>query len=125
MVLHILRALFVLLMAAAGWFFFVADPVQPRSGDALRERLRAAQIFVLPSHTEGQPIGIIEAMASGLAVVATRVGDVPEGAAELVTAETDRSIEQGLAWLAKQQNANGSTKKLARSKANWVRSKLN
>jgi uncharacterized protein YacL len=35
MVLHILRALFVLLMAAAGWFFFVADPVQPRSGDAL------------------------------------------------------------------------------------------
>ncbi len=37
-----------------------------------------------------------------------RVGDVPEGAAELVTAETDRSIELGLAWLAKQQNANGS-----------------
>ncbi|HEV8606975.1 MAG TPA: PIN domain-containing protein [Tepidisphaeraceae bacterium] len=35
MVLHILRALFVLLMGAAGWFFFVADPVQPRSGDAL------------------------------------------------------------------------------------------
>jgi hypothetical protein len=37
-----------------------------------------------------------------------RVGDVPDGAAEQVTAETDRAIEQGLAWLAKQQNANGS-----------------
>ncbi len=37
-----------------------------------------------------------------------RVGEVPEGAAELVTGETDRSIEQGLTWLAKQQNANGS-----------------
>ena len=37
-----------------------------------------------------------------------RVGDIPEGAAELVTAETDRSIEQGLSWLAKQQNGDGS-----------------
>jgi hypothetical protein len=37
-----------------------------------------------------------------------RKGDVPEGAAELVTAETDRSIETGLAWLAKQQLGDGS-----------------
>jgi hypothetical protein len=38
----------------------------------------------------------------------TRKGDVPEGAAELMTAETDQAIEQGLAWLAKQQNGDGS-----------------
>jgi hypothetical protein len=37
-----------------------------------------------------------------------RKGDVPEGAAELVTPETDRSIETGLAWLAKQQLGDGS-----------------
>jgi hypothetical protein len=37
-----------------------------------------------------------------------REGEVPEGAAELVTAETDKSIDEGLAWLAKQQNADGS-----------------
>ena len=37
-----------------------------------------------------------------------RKGDVPEGAAEQVTPETDRAIESGLAWLAKQQNADGS-----------------
>ncbi len=55
-----------------------ASLLGPRSGDALRERLRGAQIYVLPSHTEGQPIGILEAMAAGLAVVATRVGAVPE-----------------------------------------------
>jgi prenyltransferase beta subunit len=37
-----------------------------------------------------------------------RKGDVPEGAAEQVTPETDRAIESGLAWLGKQQNPDGS-----------------
>lgn len=37
-----------------------------------------------------------------------RKGDVPDGSAELMTPETDRAIELGLAWLAKQQNADGS-----------------
>jgi hypothetical protein len=35
-------------------------------------------------------------------------GDVPEGAAELITPETDRAIQLGLAWLARNQNADGS-----------------
>ncbi len=38
----------------------------------------------------------------------TRTGDVPAGAAELVTPEAERAIERALAWLAKQQNSNGS-----------------
>ena len=37
-----------------------------------------------------------------------RRGDVPEGAAELITPETERAIETGLAWLAGTQNADGS-----------------
>ncbi|MEO6812146.1 MAG: prenyltransferase/squalene oxidase repeat-containing protein, partial [Isosphaeraceae bacterium] len=37
-----------------------------------------------------------------------RTGDVPEGAAELMTEETDQAITSGLAWLAKQQNSDGS-----------------
>lgn len=37
-----------------------------------------------------------------------RFGDVPQGAAEMMTTETRRAIDDGLAWLAQQQNADGS-----------------
>jgi hypothetical protein len=37
-----------------------------------------------------------------------RKGEVPEGAAEQVTPETDRAIDAGLSWLVKQQNSDGS-----------------
>ncbi|WZO96486.1 prenyltransferase/squalene oxidase repeat-containing protein [Isosphaeraceae bacterium EP7] len=39
---------------------------------------------------------------------ATRGGDVPDGAADQITPDAQRSIDSGLAWLAKQQNADGS-----------------
>src|SRR3954451_378444 len=37
-----------------------------------------------------------------------RRGDLPEGTLEMMTPQTDRAIHQGLAWLAKQQNGDGS-----------------
>lgn len=49
-----------------------------RWGAELQDRLRRASIYCLPSHLEGQPIGILEAMASGLPVVATRIGGIPD-----------------------------------------------
>jgi len=48
------------------------------SRDDIPELLRALDLFVLPSLNEGISNTVIEAMASGLPVVATRVGGNPE-----------------------------------------------
>lgn len=40
--------------------------------------LRRSTVFVRPSLTEGMPLGVLEAMSTGLPVVATRVAGVPE-----------------------------------------------
>ena len=47
------------------------------SGDKA-ELLRESDAYVQPSHHEGMPLAILEAMAHALPIVATRVGAVPE-----------------------------------------------
>lgn len=52
--------------------------VGPEYGEQIKVRLSEADVFVLPSYLEGQPIAIIEAMASGLPVVGSSIGAVPD-----------------------------------------------
>lgn len=44
----------------------------------VRDWLAAADMFVLPSESEGMPLSLIEAMGQGVPVLATRVGGIPE-----------------------------------------------
>jgi glycosyltransferase involved in cell wall biosynthesis len=45
---------------------------------ALRELYESSHVFALPSQSEGLPMALLEAMAFGLPVVATRVGGIPD-----------------------------------------------
>ena len=48
------------------------------SDEKLRDLFRKSSIYVLPSRAEGVPIGIMEAMSYGSAIITTPVGGIPE-----------------------------------------------
>jgi len=54
-------------------------------GARKQELLREVDVFVLPSYCEALPVGLLEAMAAGVPVVASRVGGIPDVVAHEVS----------------------------------------
>jgi glycosyltransferase involved in cell wall biosynthesis len=50
----------------------------PVGQDAIRDHYHAADVFCLPSFAEGIPVVLMEAMSTGLPVVANRITGIPE-----------------------------------------------
>ena len=71
------------------------------SGEAKQKYLRECDIFVMPSYFEGQPVSILEAMANSCAIVASRIGGIPDMIVEgetgvFVIPQDTKTLEEGL-----------------------------
>jgi glycosyltransferase involved in cell wall biosynthesis len=71
-----------------------------RAHGELPDWFRAADLFVLPSYSEGVPNVLLEACACGTRFVATRVGGIPEvadrGVGQLVESGNSRSLASAI-----------------------------
>ena len=79
----------------------------------VRPYFRIAQAAVIASHSEGSPNALLEAMSAGLPIVATRVGGIPEIAADgdsalLVEAHNPEALAQAIRRLLQDADLRGS-----------------
>lgn len=82
----------------------------PWPHEGLAELMSAADALLLPSAYEGAPFVVLEALAAGLPVVSTRVGDVPLLVAHRTTgwlAEQRSAVDlvAGIRWVLEQRRA--------------------
>ena len=92
-----------------------------QSPEQVRSHLRKASAFALPSRSEGMPLSLLEAMATGLPAVATRVGGVPEvltpEAGILVAPEEPEMFANALVTLLKEPSRTAAMGRAARERA--------
>lgn len=86
-----------------------------------REALAAADVLVLPSAYEANPLVVLEGLASGLQVVVTAVGSIPEMLSDdevsRVVPRTVDGVREGLIDLANVELGRSRVQSLARAKA--------
>ncbi len=78
--------------------------VGPLGHDHLPSVLKACDIYVQPSRWEGFPLVVLEAMAAGLPVIATRVGGISEAVEDgvtgiLVEPEAPKALAVAMQWM--------------------------
>lgn len=91
--------------------------------------LESGSVFVLPSHAEGLPIALLEAMAAGNAVVSTSVGSIPEvitnGNGVLVDPGDSEGLAEAVGALVEDPDRAASmgtrNRQLAREEYSWER----
>lgn len=88
--------------------------------DAMK-RMAACDLFILPSHTEGFPNVVLEAMALGRPIIATSVGAIPEmladGAGEVVKSKDVGALVAALDKLIKDDELRNRIARRARERA--------
>lgn len=89
---------------------------QISDAEKIKSILRQTDVFVLPSHAEGMPNVILEAMASGCAILATNVGAVNVMVNEtngwLIPPLNERAIEHKLIEIIKSERKEIEQKKI-------------
>src|SRR3989344_1138092 len=76
--------------------------------DLIRE-YKSSHLFILPSASEGQPITLLEAMACGLPIIATKTGGIPEIIKDnvnglLVPPNGDNDLANAIIWCLTNKN---------------------
>lgn len=88
-----------------------------RDEERVQEILRSSDVLICPSYSEGMPTVILEAMASGLAVIATRVGAVEAMVSQhngwLISPGDPESLKRAMIEAIEIPKANLLAKKLA------------
>lgn len=78
-------------------------------GDKKIDLLNWADVFILPSHNEGLPISILEAMSYNMPIISTPVGGIPEVVSNkngiLVTPGNNKEIMEAMLFFADNRSA--------------------
>ncbi len=92
------------------------------SRETLRDKYCSSEIFVFPSHYEGFPVALLEAISSGLPCIGTNVGGIPDildngGCGIVIEKESPERLAEALSKLIKDRSLREELGKKARERA--------